>query len=101
MSVAAERKAMRDVLPEYALLPIRELAAFLGASEDIARRMVDAGTIPSVRVGKRRLVDPMDAVAYVLAEREGMTAAQWWAITGDAAIEQIRRHVQRIKRLVA
>jgi excisionase family DNA binding protein len=102
LSIASERRSLVDLLPTYALLKIPELAAFLGCSEDVAREMVDAGTIPSVRIGARRHVDPVDAVVYVLAEREGITAAQFWAVNGsEQTVELVRKHVARIRRLVA
>lgn len=101
MSQASERKAMADVLPAYAMLNVPKLAAFLGCSEDIAREMVDDGTIPSVRVGKRRHVDPVDAAVYVLAERDGVTAAAYWERHGEATVDHVRRYVARIRKLVA
>lgn len=101
MSVAAERKALRDLLPRYALMSAPEVGAFLGVGEDVARDMIDAGTIPSVRVGKRRMVDPIDLVVYVLAEREGVTSAQFWAIHGEATAELAAKHVARIRRVLA
>jgi excisionase family DNA binding protein len=101
VSEASDRKAMRAVLPTYALLTIPELAAFLGCSNDIARVMVDDGTIPSIRVGKRRHVDPIDAAVHVLAEREGVTASAFWEKHGDAVADHVRRYVARIRRVTA
>lgn len=101
MSLASERKTMREILPSYALLSIPELGAFLGVGEGVAREMVQAGAIPSVGVGKRRQVDPMDAVVYVLAEREGVTAAEYWRVHGEAVAEHVRRYIARIRRVTA
>lgn len=101
MSIANERRSMVELLPAYALLTIPQLAAFLGCSEDVARDMVDEKVIPSVRVGQRRHVDPMDAVVHVLADREGITAAQWWSLYGEQGVELVKRHVTRIRKLVA
>lgn len=101
MSVASERKAMRQLLPAYALLSIPELGKFLGISEEIARGMIKAGTIPSVKVGERRHVDPMDAVVHVLAEREGITAAAYWERHGEATADHVRRYIARIRKVQA
>lgn len=101
MSVASERKAMRELLPEYSLLSIPQLAAFLGVGEDVARAMVADRIIPSVGVGKRRQVDPMDAVVHVLAEREGVTAAAYWERHGEATADHVRRYVARIRKVQA
>lgn len=101
MSVASERKAMREILPAYSLLTIPQLAAFLGCSEDVAREMVDEGVIPSIRVGKRRHVDPIDAVVHVLADREGISAADYWERHGEATADHVRRYVARIRKMPA
>lgn len=101
MSLASDRKAIREILPEYALLSLPELGRFLGVSEEVARDMVDSKAIPSVRVGQRRMVDPMDAVVYVLAEREGITAAAYWELHGEQTAELARKYVARIRRMVA
>jgi len=92
---------MRDVLPTYSLLTIPQLAAFLGCGDDVARQMVDDGMIPSVRVGKRRHVDPIDAAVHVLADREGITAAQFWALNGDGVADLVRRYIARIRKVQA
>lgn len=101
MSVASERKAMRELLPAYALLSVPELANFLGVGEDLARDMVADGTIPSVPVGKRRQVDPLDAVVHVLAGREGITAAAYWERHGEQTAELARKYIARIRRVLA
>lgn len=99
MSLASERKAIADVLPEYALLSIPKFAAFLGCSEDVARQMVEDGVVPSVTVGKRKHVDPIDAAVYFLAEREGITAAAYWEKNGEATVDHVRRLVARIRKV--
>ena len=98
MSRAQERKAMRETLAGYSLMGIPELAAFLGASEAIARDMVERGVIPSVLVGERQKVDPMDAAVHVLACRENISAAAYWERHGEATAELVRRYVARIRR---
>ncbi len=99
MSQASERKAMRELLPQYSLLTVPELGKFLGVGEDVARGMVDDGTIPSVRVGKRRHVDPIDAVVYVLAEREKVTTEDYWRRHGEATADHVARYLSRIRRV--
>lgn len=97
VSIASERKAMRELLPGYALVTPKEVAAFLRVGEDVARGMIDDGTIPSVAVGKRRHVDPMDLVAHVLAGREGLTVTEWWEAHGPVAGERIRRYLAAVR----
>lgn len=101
MSAASDRKAMRQILPAYSLLTIPQLALFLGCGEDVAREMVDDSTIPSVRVGKRRHVDPIDAAVHVLADREGITAGEYWRIHGEATVDHVKRYVVRIRKMIA
>lgn len=101
MSVASERKQMREILPEYALLSVPEIAKHLGCGEDVAREMVEDGTLPSVPVGKRRFVDPVDLAVHVLAGREGIAAAAYWERHGDQTIEYVRKYIQRIRRVTA
>lgn len=98
MSAASERKAMRQLLPEYSLLSVQQLASFLGCSDDIAREMIDDGVIPSVRVGKRRHVDPLDAVVHVLADREGVSAAEFWRAHGIATSERVRDYLAHLRK---
>lgn len=92
---------MRELLPAYSLMSIPELGKFLGVGEDVARAMVQDKTIPSVGVGKRRQIDPMDAVVHVLAEREGITAAAYWERHGEATADHVRKYVARIRRVQA
>lgn len=101
MSVASERKAMREILPQYALLSVPELASFLGCGEDVARAMVEDGTIPSVPIGARRHVDPVDAVVHVLAGREGITAAAFWERHGEHTAELAKKYLARVRRMIA
>ena len=101
MSLSSERKAMRELLPGYALMSTHELAQYLGVGDEVALAMVRDGTIPSVPVGKRLKVDPMDAVVHVLAGREGITSAEYWEKHGEATAEHVRRHVARLRRVQA
>lgn len=101
MSIASERRSIVDLLPAYALLSIPQLAAVLGCGEDVAREMVDAKVIPSIRIGARRMVDPMDAAVYVLAEREGVSVEDFWDAHGDAAVDLAKKYFARVRRFVA
>lgn len=101
MSQAAERKSWSELLPAYALMSVPQLAKHWDVSQDVVRQMLDSRVLPSIRIGGRRMIDPMDVAAYELAEREGITAAQFWADRGESAIDEIRKHVARIRRLVA
>jgi molybdopterin-binding protein len=50
-------------------LRIRHAAAFLGASDDTVRRLVDAGTLPAtVDDAGRRVVDGYDLAMYLRAQ---------------------------------
>jgi hypothetical protein len=101
VSRAQERKAMREALAGYSLMGIPELASFLGCSEDVARGLVDRREIPSVPVGGRQKVDPMDAAVHVLAGREGMSAEEYWDRHGEATADHVRRYVARIRKAIA
>lgn len=101
MSAAAERKAMREILPAYALMTIPEVARFLGCSEEVARAMVDDRTLPSVQVGQRRHVDPIDVAVHVLAGRDGIDAAAFWERHGEQTAELARKYVARVRRMLA
>lgn len=92
---------MRETLAGYSLMGIPELAAFLGVSDTVARDMVDRGDIPSVPVGGRKKVDPMDAAVHVLAGREGLTATAYWERHGEATADHVRRYVARIRKIMA
>lgn len=102
MSKASEKKAMSESLASYSLMSVPQLAAFLRCSEPIATEMLDSGVIPSVPVGKRRKVDPIHAVAHLLAGEEGFDSARpWWDKHGEACIELIRVRYHRIRKVQA
>ena len=52
------------------LLTIREVARYLGVSEKTIRRMVAAGLIPCVRIGRAIRFLPGDVFRWVSARRE-------------------------------
>jgi hypothetical protein len=104
MSTSSERKAMGETLAGYALMGVPRLATFLDCSEATAHEIVDRGRIPSVLVGGRKKVDPMDAAVYFLAGREGIHTPEghpdvlaYWERHGDATPDRIRRYVARIR----
>lgn len=101
MSRASQRKEMATTLAAYSLMSVMDLAAFLGCSEELAKRMVDTGVIPSVPVGKRRKVDPIDAIVHLLAGREGVTTEEYWALHGQAVPELARECYHRIRTMQA
>jgi excisionase family DNA binding protein len=54
-----------------ALLTLREVARRLACSEKSVRRLVDAGDLPVVRIGRMVRVDPLDLARFVRVRREG------------------------------
>jgi len=52
------------------LMSVREWAQRLGVSEDTAWREVWSGRIPTVRVGRRRLIDDRDSERYIAQQKE-------------------------------
>lgn len=101
MSESSERKAMGQTLAAYALMKPHEVASFLSLSVTTVKDMLDAGTIPSIGEGKRRRVDPVDLCIYALAEREGVTVADYWLTHGDAVPERAARYYRQILKLQA
>lgn len=101
MSRASERQAMSDTLAAYSLMSVQQVAKLLGCSEQIAKEMIDGGEIPSIPVGKRRKVDPIDAVVHLLAGREKITPAEFWELHGQAVAELVREHYGRIRVVLA
>lgn len=101
MSRASERRAMTEAIAGYALMGVPELAALLGCSPDVAHGMIEEGLIPSVTVGARKKIDPVDAGVYVLAGREGCEPPEYWERYGEGqVVENVRRyfrHAARVK----
>jgi hypothetical protein len=97
VSRASERLAMVESVAGYSLMGIPQMAALLGCKEDAARSL----PIPRVMVGKREKVDPVDVGVYVLAEKEGISAGEYWQRYGEAqTVENVRRwyqHASRVK----
>jgi len=94
VSAATERKAMREVLAAFALMSVPEFARFLGVGQEVAHGMVERGEIPSVPVGRRRRIDPIDAAVYVLAGRDGVAFGDFWKLHGEATEEHARRYIR-------
>lgn len=101
MSKASERAAWREALAGYSLMSLPEVARFLNVAEKVVRGMVRGRVLPSVTVGGREKVDPLDLAVHVLAEREGVTAEQYWDRHGEATPEHARRMYARIRKLQA
>lgn len=102
MSASSQRREMRRVLSEHALMTIPEAAKYLGCSDVTARKMVADGRIPSVQVGEIQKVDPVDLFAYIVAHRAGMTVDQYADANGeDRLVDEARNHFRRVRRFVA
>ena len=71
---------------------IRDAAAALGVAESKLRRDVAAGTVPSMKLGTRAVVD-IDAVADLLQKPEGVGIEAVSAETG-LSVSAIRRAVR-------
>ena len=97
MSQASERKAMREILAEHALMSVPDLARLLDVSQEVALGIVERGEVHSVPVGRRRKIDPIDAAVYVLAGREGCTTDEYWKRHGKATAERARDYVRSLK----
>lgn len=52
------------------LLSLQEVAACLGVSDRTVWQLVNARKLRSVRIGRRRLVDPVDLDRFVEASKE-------------------------------
>jgi len=99
MSIASERKDMREWLPEYALMTLKELAAFLGVTPETAKQKLLAGHLPWVRRGMSAYgIDPLDVMVYMLAEKAGQTMEEYWAEHGDRAVDLAWEYYRRIRR---
>lgn len=105
MSVATERKSLRDALTGYPLMKVNELATFLRCSEEHVRDLLKTGVIPSTNIGLGQRaeyrVDPLDAAVFHLAQREGISTEDYWERHGEATAEHAQRLVTRILKLVA
>jgi len=101
VSESSERRAMGATLAAYGLMKPHEVASFLRLSVTTVKGMLDAGTIPSIGDGKRRRVDPLDVCVYALAEREGVSVADYWLTHGEAVPERAARMYRAIRRLQA
>lgn len=100
MSRASERRAMIEAVAGYALMGVPDVAALLGCSADVAHQMVKDGVLPSVAVGSRAKVDPVDVGVYVLAGREGIDPSEYWERFGEGqTVENVRRYFQHVARV--
>ena len=101
VSTSSLRRALGDALAAYALMRPHHVADFLDLSTSTVKLMLDAGDIPSIGEGKRRRVDPLDVCVYVLAEREGVTAREYWDTHGEAVPERAARLYRQIRKMQA
>lgn len=92
---------MAEHLAAYSLMSVAQVAHLLGCSEQVAKDMIDSGEIPSVPVGKRRKVDPLDAIVHLLAGREGVTTEEYWQLHGQAVPDLARECYHRIRTMQA
>lgn len=101
-SRSAERTRVREALAAYSLMTVSELASFLNKSPESVRRLLRESRIPWVNVGVGRRsdprVDPVDAAVFVLAEREGISAHEYWTKYGlKVCAERVGRYLTRIR----
>lgn len=101
MSVASERKAIRDLLPKYCLISIEQCGKLWDCDGATAQKTIEEFHIPTVKVGSRFKVDPVDAAVHILAQREGITFGQYMEKYGDAAAENAGRYFGRVRRFLA
>lgn len=106
MSIATDRKALRDELASYPLMTIKQVSVVLQCSEDHVRGLLGDGVIPSVDIGRKGRheyrVDPFAVAVFVLARQAGVTVEEFWDKHGpNGTVEHCRRLVQRIRRTAA
>ena len=59
---------MTNAVFDRPLLSVRDVAARLAVSELTVRRLIEAGSLPAVRVGRQLRIDPDELEAFL---REG------------------------------
>lgn len=107
MSHASERRGVAQTLGSYPLMTVAVLAQFLNCTPDHARGLLEDGKIPYTDIGRgsRReyRVDPMDAAAFQVAQREGIrTVAAYWALHGpEGTTDAVMRYVRQIRKIQA
>ena len=106
MSEASERKAMADAMSGYPLMTVKQLQGFLACGDDHVRGLLEDRAIPPIDIGRGQKhewrVDPIDVAVYVLAQREGITPAEFWERHGpEGTPEACRRMLARIRRAIA
>ena len=102
MSDSSEARQMRRILSDHALLSIPEVAEALSCSAPTAVATIERNQIPTIGVGDRRKVDPLDLYLYIVAEREGRTVEQYIDAHGEAtAVENAKSYYRRVRRFVA
>lgn len=59
------------------LMTLAEVSTLLRVSPWMLSRLVNNGTMPSVRIGRRRLITPTDYQAFISAKREEFSRRGW------------------------
>lgn len=72
----APRADHRTHTPE-SLMTLKEVAALLRVSDWTLSRLVNTGALPTVRIGRRRLIAPADYASFIAAQREEFTRRGW------------------------
>ena len=103
MSVATDRMAMREVLVGYGLLSTKQAAALLGVTVETVAGLIRMGKLPAVdrSTGTKRRnfgIDPMDAVIFLIADKQGHTVEEYWEKHGNKAADHARDYLERIRR---
>ena len=62
---------------EPILLTLKEAADQLQVSVDTLVRRANVGEIPTIRIGRRRLVSPADLEAFIAQQREEHERHEW------------------------
>jgi hypothetical protein len=101
VSRASERKNMVQAIAGYALMGVPEFARLLDVDDDVAHGIVDSGAIPSLLIGKRKKLDPVDVAVYVLAVKERCSMPEYWQRYSEADVLENARRFYRHARTVA
>lgn len=73
---AAQRRLPETTHP-VGLMTLAEVTTLLRVSPWTLSRLVNTGALPSVRIGRRRLITPTDYAAFVSSQREEFSRRGW------------------------
>lgn len=97
MSRASDRKRMIENLAGYSLMGVPQVCAVLDCSEETLKTMVDRKTLRPIMVGKRWKFDPVDVAVYMLAQKDGISSAEYWERYGPGrACENARNYFVKL-----